>query len=96
MEYVQKFFAFIAGFFREDRPESFARGITAVIVAFVLGWDTMYLRLTHTLPDVSVMGIQIAFMTAFYFGGKSIGAYTTIKTSGAPVPEEKTSGNGNQ
>ncbi len=74
---------FFAGFFQEDRPESFARGITFVIVAFVLGWDTSVVRHAHTLPDPMILGSQVIFMTAFYFGGKTIGAVADVKKTQA-------------
>lgn len=74
---------FFAGFFQEDRPESFSRGITVVVVAFVLGWDTNFVHHSHSLPDALTLTAQAAFMTVFYFGGKGIGAVVDVKKAQA-------------
>ena len=86
MSAVGRLIYFLAGFFQDDRPQSFSRGITFVIVSFVLGWDTASLKFTHALPDMTTMGGQIAFMTAFYLVNKGAGAYTTAK--GNPPPPQ--------
>lgn len=88
---VKSFLKWLASFFDESSPNSFSRIITVVIVAFVLGWDTSYLRQAHKLPDIATMAAQTAFMTAFYIARRTAGAYTDTH-AGAPATQESNSG----
>ncbi|ABF42151.1 hypothetical protein Acid345_3150 [Candidatus Koribacter versatilis Ellin345] len=81
-----KFAAFLAGFYQSDRPESFSRGITTVVVFFVVGWNTSYVRHTHQLPDVATMAGQVLFMTAFYGAGKYLDLKKAQTSAGDPPP----------
>lgn len=85
-EFFRKLLVFFAGFFQGDRPESFARGITLVIVMFVLAWDSYYVRCTKQLVDVATMAGQVLFMTAFYCAGKGLATYADVKKQAAADP----------
>jgi hypothetical protein len=82
--------------FSEGSEVSFARVATAVLIAFVLGWDTAFVvyQLRHggipILPDGAVLAAQVAFMGAFYFYNKGAATLTSIK--GGSVEPEKTNG----
>lgn len=86
---IQSFISFIAGFFREGSPESFARGISFVITTNVLAWDGSYLHATGKLPDGGTLAAQVLFMTAFYIGGKGISAYSDAKSQSSPTEQQK-------
>lgn len=82
--------AFIVAMFSESGTISFARVISALIVCFVLGWDTSYVyhqiawKLTPVLPEASVLLGQVTFMTVFYGMNKAAGAYTGPKADPGP------------
>jgi hypothetical protein len=82
---------FLLQMFSESGTVSFARVISALIVSFVLGWDTSYVhhqiawKLTPVLPEASVLLGQVTFMTVFYGVNKAAGAYAgPAKSDPAP------------
>lgn len=83
---------FIVQMFSESGSVSFARVISLVIVAFVLGWDTSYVhhqiawKLAPVLPDASVLLGQVTFMTVFYGMNKAAGAYAGPSKSDPAAP----------
>jgi len=70
--------------FSDDGAVSFSRVATAVITAFVLGWDTSYVIEAwkihklgvdiRLLPDAAVFAAQAGFISALYVGNKVSGA----------------------
>jgi hypothetical protein len=81
----------LASFYDESSPNSFSRLITTVIVAFVLGWDTAYMRHEHKLVDSVTLLAQGGFMTLFYAARRIAGAYTDTKLG---AQQETDSGKG--
>jgi hypothetical protein len=45
---------------------SFGRVMSLLLSAFVLGWDTSYVKHTHQLPPGSELLLQAGFMASFY------------------------------
>lgn len=70
--------------FSDDGAVSFSRVATAIITAFVLGWDTSYVVEAwklhklgvdiHLIPDAAVFAAQAGFISALYVGNKVSGA----------------------
>ena len=73
--------AWLLKLFSDDGAVSFSRVATAVIAAFVLGWDTSYVVEAwklhklgvdiRLLPDASVFAAQTGFIMALYGANKA-------------------------
>lgn len=78
--------------FTSNTGISFSRVASAIITAFVLGWDTSYVVVAFELrksgvdvpllPPAQVFLAQTGFMTAFYLGNKTTAALRDGKTDG--------------
>jgi hypothetical protein len=79
-----KFRSWLTKLFSDDGAVSFSRVATAVIAAFVLGWDTSYVVeawklhklgvVIPLLPEAAVFAAQTGFVSALYVGNKVSGA----------------------
>jgi hypothetical protein len=84
---------FFQKMFSEEGTVSFSRFISALIVCFVLGWDTSFTVHTHQLPPAAELLGQAAFMTVFYISNRTTGKLTGSAPSVPDVPgQEKKDG----
>lgn len=73
------FVQWLAAFFDEDKPQSFSRLITFIVVAAVLAWGTV--EVIHTRKTVSAetfLGLMTA-SSVFYFIRRGAGVVESTK-----------------
>lgn len=77
-----KFKEFVVSMFSEEPGViSFSRVATAVLISFVLGWDTSVIIHTHALPDAVTLAGQAAFFSSLYAVNRTAGILDS-KTEG--------------
>jgi hypothetical protein len=76
-----KLISWLASFFDENTSTSFSRGITLIIVAFILGWDTYAVKFNHQTITGTLLIEQMVAASTFYFIRRAAG---TVESTRSP------------